>query len=74
MLNHIRTASRTWNAERLQRVPDPRFTYEQEASPEEFFTPYIWLLVYETSGISWRSTRIVVLPQVHMRAHAVLDT
>ena len=31
----------------------PRHRYEQEASPEEFFTPYIWQVVCDGSGIDW---------------------
>jgi len=58
----IRSASRTWSSSQMSNVPDPRFTYEQEASPEEFFTPYVWLIVYEQAGISWQPNRIVVLP------------
>jgi len=42
-------------------VPDPRFSYEQEAAPEAFFTPYIWLVVHERSGIRWEPARIVLL-------------
>ena len=47
VMSQIRMAARTWSSSQMSNVPDPRFTYEQEASPEEFFTPYIWLIVSE---------------------------
>eukprot|EP00967_Tisochrysis_lutea_P052721 scaffold65389_cov35-Tisochrysis_lutea.AAC.1 len=45
----------------LENVPEPSFGYEQEAAPEYFFTPYIWLIVRESSGLIWEPTRIVLL-------------
>ena len=32
----------------------------QEAAPEDFFTPYIWTLVYELSGFKWQAARVVL--------------
>lgn len=34
----------------------------QEDSPEDFFTPYIWSLVYESSGLRWQGARVVLFP------------
>ena len=34
----------------------------QEAAPEDFFTPYIWTLVYELSGFKWQAARVVLFP------------
>jgi hypothetical protein len=62
VLAHIRTAARGWHGEPLPQLMNLRFTYEQEASPEEFFTPYLWMLLYEHAGISWQGTRIVLFP------------
>jgi hypothetical protein len=61
VLAHIRTASRQWSVERLQHLPDPRYTYEQEEAPEEFFTPYVWSVVVEQCGLSWRRQRVVLV-------------
>ena len=60
VLSHIRDAGTSWRAERLQPVADLRFTYEQEPSPEEFFTPYIWSVVYERAAVGWDPARIVL--------------
>lgn len=30
-------------------VPELTFSYEEEASPEDFFVPYVWSVVVETS-------------------------
>jgi hypothetical protein len=50
-------------ADSLEHVPDPRFTYEQESAPEEFFTPYIWSLVRDRSGLVWDPLRVVLLAE-----------
>jgi len=56
VLEHIGALLRDWDPRRLQQF-DIKFVYEQEATPEDFFTPYIWLLVYELSGIEWQEAR-----------------
>ncbi|KAL4430623.1 hypothetical protein ABPG75_005879 [Micractinium tetrahymenae] len=40
----IKQHSRGWRRDRLRPFPELRFTYEEEASPEEFFVPYVWSL------------------------------
>jgi hypothetical protein len=45
----------------LQNVPDPHFSYEEEEAPELFFTPYIWLIVREASGLLWEGARVVLV-------------
>jgi len=62
VLTHIRDAGREWRADRMRQMADLKFTYEQEPSPEEFFTPYIWSVVYERAAIDWASERIVLFP------------
>jgi hypothetical protein len=32
----------------------------QEPAPEEFFTPYVWSIVYERAGIGWNGERVVL--------------
>ena len=41
VLGHIRAAAVSWNAGKLVVQTDLKFTYEQEESPEEFFTLYL---------------------------------
>ena len=36
---------RGWRADKLRRFPELHFTYEEEASPEDFFVPYVWTQV-----------------------------
>ena len=62
VLGHIRDVGREWRGERMRAFPDLKFTYEQEAHPEEFFTPYLWNVVYDASGIGWSSERLVLFP------------
>ena len=58
VLRQIREAGTSWRAELLRPVADLRFTYEQEPSPEDFFTPYIWSVVYQRGGLGWDPSRI----------------
>ena len=58
VLTHIRDASREWRAEKLRPLADLKFTYEQEPAPEEFFTPYVWSIVYERSQLKWSPERV----------------
>ena len=60
VLSHIRTAARDWDRAKLHQLADLKFTYEQEAAPDEFFTPYLWSLLLEHSGIGWRPAGIVL--------------
>lgn len=36
---------RGWRADKLRSFPELHFTYEEEASPEDFFVPYVWTQV-----------------------------
>jgi hypothetical protein len=44
----------------LQKFPDLKFKYVEEDSPEEFFIPYIWSLVYHSSNMYFNASRIVL--------------
>ncbi|KAL4457337.1 hypothetical protein ABPG75_012202, partial [Micractinium tetrahymenae] len=44
LLDLIKQHSRGWRRDRLRPFPELRFMYEEEASPEEFFVPYVWSL------------------------------
>ena len=37
-----------------------RFTYEEEATPEDFFVPLVWSLVVTDSLLPWRHSAIVL--------------
>jgi len=62
VLSHIHDAGREWRGERMRAFPDLKFTYEQEANPEEFFTPYIWSVVFGSSALGWSTERLVLFP------------
>lgn len=54
-------ASRSWAGVSLESevlVPDEKFSYEEQERPEEFFLPYLWTVVYDSSGIKWSPNRI----------------
>lgn len=42
----------------FQKFPDLRFKYVEEDRPEEFFIPYVWSLVYNSSNLYFNSERI----------------
>ncbi|XP_034374251.1 dymeclin isoform X3 [Arvicanthis niloticus] len=40
--------------DRLKKFPELKFKYVEEERPEEFFTPYVWSLVYSSAvGLYW---------------------
>lgn len=46
--------------DRLRKFPELKFKYVEESSPEEFFIPYVWTLVYQSSGLYWRPDSVVL--------------
>ena len=62
VLGHIRDAGREWRGDKMRAFPDLKFTYEQEANPEEFFTPHLWNVVFESSHIGWSKEGALLLP------------
>ena len=44
----------------IQPFTELQFKYEEEENPEEFFTPYIWLLLTFYSPIKWNTRNIVL--------------
>jgi hypothetical protein len=45
---------RAWRGDKLRQFPELRFTYEEEASPEDFFVPMVWaLVVAHTASVPW---------------------
>jgi len=58
-LHKIATATDGWQGN-LKVFPELKFTYEEDANSEEFFIPYIWTLVYDYQGLSWKAPRAAV--------------
>ncbi|CAM9922649.1 unnamed protein product [Choristocarpus tenellus] len=55
-----------------------KLRYEEGSTPEAFFLPYLWRLVYDlTPDLNWASRKIVLfdlpLPQVNPPAIAAVD-
>lgn len=46
--------------DKLRKFPELHFTYEEETSPEEFFVPYVWTFVVNSSSIAWNSQAIAL--------------
>ena len=44
----------------FQKFPDLKFKYVEEESPEEFFIPYVWSLVYHSSNMYFNASRILL--------------
>ncbi|EIE20753.1 hypothetical protein COCSUDRAFT_48393 [Coccomyxa subellipsoidea C-169] len=60
VLEVVKGSMRGWRADKLRRFPELHFTYEEEASPEDFFVPYVWTQVCNTSGIPWNTQAIAL--------------
>ncbi|PSC74556.1 dymeclin-like isoform X1 [Micractinium conductrix] len=60
LLDIIKHHSRGWRRDRLKPFPELRFTYEEEASPEEFFVPYVWSLAVAQGGIPFTLSAITL--------------
>ena len=56
------THTHTHEQHSMAKDPDLKFTYEEEADPEQFFVPYIWEVVYAQTkeDVSWVPARIRV--------------
>ena len=50
--------------QKLRQFPELRFTYEQEASPEGFFVPYVWTLAVTHTTVPWRPQAIALFSPV----------
>ncbi|XP_068239348.1 dymeclin [Palaemon carinicauda] len=46
--------------DRLKKFPELKFKYVEENEPEEFFIPYVWTLVYQSSGLYWNPESICI--------------
>ncbi|XP_060076610.1 dymeclin-like [Ylistrum balloti] len=60
VLDLIKDGSKQFRRDHLRKFPDLKFKYVEEESPEEFFIPYIWSLVYHSSNMYFNASRIVL--------------
>ena len=37
-----------------------KYMYDEQQGPDEFFAPYLWRVVVQTSGIKWVTERILL--------------
>jgi len=58
VLEVIKRASLSWKSNMLTNFVQLQFKYEEEGNPEEFFTPFVWMLVNRFSGIHWDPDKI----------------
>ncbi|XP_071098647.1 dymeclin-like [Haliotis cracherodii] len=60
VLESIKEGALQFRRDRLKKFPELKFKYVEEDSPEEFFIPYIWSLVYHSSNMYFNAARIVL--------------
>jgi len=58
VLRIIQERALQWPTDRLKKFPDLKFKYVEEDQPEEFFIPYVWSLVYNSSNLYWNAANI----------------
>ncbi|KAL5020400.1 hypothetical protein ScPMuIL_003292 [Solemya velum] len=60
VLDIIKVGAIQFKREQLKKFPELKFKYVEEESPEEFFIPYIWSLVYHSCNMYFNTARIVL--------------
>ncbi|KAL4216559.1 hypothetical protein ACF0H5_024282 [Mactra antiquata] len=60
VLSVIKQGALQFRRDRLKKFPDLKFKYVEEESPEEFFIPYIWSLVYHSSNLYFNASKIIL--------------
>ncbi|XP_071442819.1 dymeclin isoform X2 [Hetaerina americana] len=58
VLETIQKGATLWPKDRLKKFPDLKFKYVEEDQPEDFFIPYVWSLVCQSSGLHWDPSKI----------------
>ncbi|XP_014680690.1 PREDICTED: dymeclin-like [Priapulus caudatus] len=58
VLEIIHQGALKWPRDRLKKFPELKFKYVEEDQPEEFFIPYVWSLVYQSSDLYWNPTLV----------------
>ncbi|XP_067143240.1 dymeclin isoform X2 [Centruroides vittatus] len=56
----IKQATLQWPCDKLKKFPELKFKYVEEEQPEEFFTPYVWSLVFQASNLYWNPQHITL--------------
>lgn len=56
----IQNCSLQWPADKMKKFPELKFRYVEDDQPEEFFIPYVWSIVYKSSGINFNSQNILL--------------
>eukprot|EP01116_Phalansterium_solitarium_P001835 TRINITY_DN11658_c0_g1_i1.p1 TRINITY_DN11658_c0_g1~~TRINITY_DN11658_c0_g1_i1.p1 ORF type:complete len:667 (+),score=182.72 TRINITY_DN11658_c0_g1_i1:1116-3116(+) len=58
----IREASLHWKSDLLTPFQHFKFKYEEEENPDDFFSPYVWSIIYQWAGASlhWKSDKIAL--------------
>ncbi|KAK9845745.1 hypothetical protein WJX81_001268 [Elliptochloris bilobata] len=64
VLEVIKDSLRAWRGDKLRQFPELRFTYEEEASPEDFFVPMVWTLVVAHTSVPWNPQVIALFSPV----------
>ncbi|KAK2721308.1 dymeclin-like [Artemia franciscana] len=49
----IKVGAQEFSKDRLKVLSELKFRYVEEKHPEEFFLPYIWYLLYQTTELYW---------------------
>lgn len=57
----------------LRHVPELRFSYEEESSPEGFFVPYIWTLIFSNTTIPWKAAAVALFSPFNEETMPTLD-
>ncbi|BFZ14111.1 hypothetical protein BsWGS_17150 [Bradybaena similaris] len=60
VLATIKDGSMAFKKDKLKKFPELKFKYVEEESPEEFFVPYVWSLVYHSSNMYFNANRILL--------------
>jgi hypothetical protein len=61
-LERVRAHALAWRSDSLRLFEQLRFTYEEEARPEEFFVPYVWRLIADARApAAWLDASLVLL-------------
>ncbi|KAI1289319.1 Dymeclin [Halotydeus destructor] len=56
----IQQSSLQWPSEKIKKFPELKFRYVEDDSPEEFFIPYVWSLVYRSSTVYFNAQNILL--------------
>lgn len=69
VLEIIKEGAVQFRRDRLKKFPELKFKYVEEESPEEFFIPYIWSLVYHSSNLYFNPSRILLFSLATVETH-----